>query len=80
MPSPWIRRLVALVRIDVSEERIAFIIRVKRIDELGTLAVTKVVASSLTLFTLKMETIRSSKNVGSYKSYVASHPRRRPLH
>jgi hypothetical protein len=32
---------VALVRTDVSEERIAFIIRVKRNIELGTLAVTR---------------------------------------
>jgi hypothetical protein len=33
-------RRVALVRTDVSEERIASIIRVTRIGELGTLAVT----------------------------------------
>jgi hypothetical protein len=33
-------RLVALVRTDVSEELSAFIIRVTRIGELGTLAVT----------------------------------------
>jgi hypothetical protein len=31
---------MAVVRTDVSEERIASIIRVKRISELGTLAVT----------------------------------------
>jgi hypothetical protein len=31
---------VALVRTDVSEERIAYIIRVTRISELGTLVVT----------------------------------------
>jgi hypothetical protein len=37
----WILRLVALVRIDVSEEHIASIIRVARICDLGaTLAVT----------------------------------------
>jgi hypothetical protein len=33
-------RRVALVRTDISEERSASIIRVTRIDELGTLAVT----------------------------------------
>jgi hypothetical protein len=33
-------RRVALVRTDVSEERIASIIRVTRISDLGTLAVT----------------------------------------
>jgi hypothetical protein len=41
MPSSGMLRLVALVRTDVSEERIASIIRVTRIGELGTtLAVT----------------------------------------
>jgi hypothetical protein len=38
-PSEMLRR-VALVRTDVSEELTASIIRVTRIDELGTLAVT----------------------------------------
>jgi hypothetical protein len=61
---------VDLVRIDVSEERIAFIIGVKGISELRTsLAVTSVfqllvianaVSSSLIPFTLMMEVIRSS--------------------
>jgi hypothetical protein len=42
MPSSRIWRRVAVVRNDVSEEYIAFIIRVKRISELGTtLAVTR---------------------------------------
>jgi hypothetical protein len=40
MPSSGILRRVVLVRADVSEDGIASIIRVKRIDELGTLAVT----------------------------------------
>jgi hypothetical protein len=41
MPSPGMVRRVALVRTDVSEERIACIINVARIGELGTtLAVT----------------------------------------
>jgi hypothetical protein len=66
-------RLVALVGTDVSEERIASIIRVTRIGELGTmLAVTNNkaryedilvpanVPSSPILITLMMEAIRSS--------------------
>jgi hypothetical protein len=40
MPSFGMCRRVALVRTDVSEERIAFTIRVKRISYLETLAVT----------------------------------------
>jgi hypothetical protein len=35
------RRLVALLRIDVSEERISSNIREERIGELGTLTVTR---------------------------------------
>jgi hypothetical protein len=42
MPSSGMLRHVALVRIDVLEERIAYIIRVARIGEPGTtLAVTR---------------------------------------
>jgi hypothetical protein len=70
-------RRVALVRTNVSEERIASIIGVTRIGELGTLAVTSnrstlrrntmvlvtanVVHSSQILVTLMMEAIRSSE-------------------
>jgi hypothetical protein len=50
---------VALVRPDVSEECIAFIIRVERISELGTLAVTS--NYPLILSALMMETILSSE-------------------
>jgi cobalamin synthase len=64
--------LVALARTDVSEERIASIIRVTRIGEIGTLAVffrsvlqllvtASVVASSPFLVTLMMEAIHSSE-------------------
>jgi hypothetical protein len=47
---------VAVIRADVSEDRIASIIRVTRIGELGTLAVT---SNGSTL--RKMEAIRSSE-------------------
>jgi hypothetical protein len=78
MPSSEILRRVALVRTDVSEERMASIIKVIRIGELGTtLAVTssmprllvtaKVVPSSSSLATL-MHYI--PRNAGSYKSYM----------
>jgi hypothetical protein len=41
MPSSWMLHRVALIRTDISEERIASVIRVTRISELGTtLAVT----------------------------------------
>jgi hypothetical protein len=40
MPSSGMLHRVTLVRTDVSEEHIASIIRVKRIEEVGTLAVT----------------------------------------
>jgi hypothetical protein len=72
----WCR--VVLVRTDVSEECIASISRVKRISELGTtlaitsnflhsvlqlLVIANVFRSSLILFTLMMEAIRSSETV-----------------
>jgi cobalamin synthase len=65
-------RRVALVRTDVSEERITSIIRVTRIGALGTLAVivmlrllvtADVVPSSPILVTLMIEAIRSSSSV-----------------
>jgi hypothetical protein len=63
-------RRVTLVRTDVSEERIASIIGVTRIGELGTtlamsvlwlLVTANVVPSSLILVTQMMEAIRSSE-------------------
>jgi hypothetical protein len=47
MPSYGMLRRVPLVRIDASEELSAFIIRVKRIGEIGTLAVTVCVSCYL---------------------------------
>jgi hypothetical protein len=71
MPSSGMLRRVALVRTHVSEDRIAFIIRVERIGEPGTLAVTsnrRTVADPChpddggdTLL----------RNFGSYKSHTA---------
>jgi hypothetical protein len=75
MPSSGMLCSVALIRINVSEERITSIIRVTRISEIGTLAVTSnwsmlcvsflvtanVIRSSLIPVTLMMETLRSSK-------------------
>jgi hypothetical protein len=64
MPSSGILHRVALVRTDVSEEHIASIIRVTRIGELGTLAVTSkanVVPTLSILVTLMMEAILSSE-------------------
>jgi hypothetical protein len=66
-------RRVAFVRTDVSEELSAFIIRVRRIGELGTLAVTS------NRRTLRRNTNISSddggakflRNVRSYKSHAA---------
>jgi hypothetical protein len=81
MASSGMLRRVAHVRTDVSEELSASIIRVTRIDELGTtLAVTSngrrllvtvnIVPSSPILVTLMMDVLRSSQNVGSYKSHT----------
>jgi hypothetical protein len=64
-------RRVTLVRIDVSDELSASIIRVTRICEIGTaLAITS-----------NRSTLRQTlqRNVGSYKSGTAKHPRRRIL-
>jgi hypothetical protein len=70
---------VALVRTDVSEERITPIIRVKRICELETtlelLVTANVVPSSPILFALMMEAM-FLLNVDSFKSHTASYPRR----
>jgi hypothetical protein len=57
-------RLVAVVKTDVSDERIASIIRLERISKLGTtsklLVTVNVVLSSLILSTLIMEITHSS--------------------
>jgi hypothetical protein len=59
MSSSGILRRVALVKTDVSEELSASIIRVTRIGELGTLAVTDDGGATLL------------RNVGAYKSHAA---------
>jgi hypothetical protein len=69
MPSSWMLCHVALVRTDISEKRIASIIRVTRIGELGMLLLFSVlqllvaanVPSSSILVTLMMEALCSSK-------------------
>jgi hypothetical protein len=54
---------VALVRTDVSKDLVAYIMKVERISELGTSAVSSnwVVLSSLMLVSLMMEAICSSE-------------------
>jgi hypothetical protein len=70
MPSSGILHRVALIRTDVSEERIASIIRVTRMCKLGTtlassvfqlLVAVNVVPSSLILVTVMIEAIHSSE-------------------
>jgi hypothetical protein len=69
MAPSWMSRRVALVRTYASQEFSALIIRVKRIGELGTLAVTSnrqtlrrnILQSSPILVILVMEEIRSSE-------------------
>jgi hypothetical protein len=71
MASSGMLRSVVIVRTEVSEEFSASIIRLTRIGELGTLAVTRTVRrllvtanavpSSLILVTLMMEALRSSE-------------------
>jgi hypothetical protein len=65
MASSGMLRHVALVRTDVSEELSAFIIKVTRISELGTLAVTS------NRRTLRKIGAKFLRNVGTYKSHTA---------
>jgi hypothetical protein len=60
MPSSEMVRRMALLRTDVSEERIAYIIRVTRIGELGkTLAVTSKTAQHTILHRHRRENLQS---------------------
>jgi hypothetical protein len=82
MPSFAICSRVALARTDVTKERIASVVRVKRISELGTtLSVTKRLATEVRFFadSFHPDGVGDTflRNVGSYKSYRAPHPRRR---
>jgi hypothetical protein len=73
MPSSGVLHHVALVRIDVSEDRIASIIGVKRISELGT---TLAVTSNRSTRKINVGD-KFLRNVGSYKSHETSYSRRR---
>jgi hypothetical protein len=70
------------VTTDVSEERVASIIRVKRISELGTLAVTSSCELLVTLYLSHLFFHTDDRgnsflrNVGSHRSHTASHVRR----
>jgi hypothetical protein len=76
MSSSGMLRRVVLVKTDVSEELSAFIIRVARIDEIGTLLVTANVVPNLQiLFTLMMEALSSSET-----SVLTRVTRRHSLH
>jgi hypothetical protein len=59
-----------LLRTNILEEHIASIIRVERINKLGTLAVTS--------HCLHLDDGSDAflRNISSYKRYTASHPRR----
>jgi hypothetical protein len=61
MPSFGIWRHLAIVRTDVLEERIASIIRVKRIREIQAALIVNIVPSSLILSALKMEATHPSE-------------------
>jgi hypothetical protein len=83
MVSFGLLRRVALVRTEVSEQPGASIIRVTGISELGTTQAST--SNRLTLRILcsvrrlKVDEggARFLRNVGSYKSHTAQHPRRR---
>jgi hypothetical protein len=66
-------RRVVLIRTDVSEKIIASVIRVRRIDELGTLAVTS--NRSILVDSCQPDDAGDTflRNVGSYKRHTASH-------
>jgi hypothetical protein len=74
MPSSVMWHHVALIRTDITEKCTASIVRVKRITELETLAVTS------NWSTLRRRTSdggdRLLQNIGSYRSHTALHPRR----
>jgi hypothetical protein len=71
MPSSGMLRSVALVRSDVSDERIASIMRVTRIGDLGTLAVTSN-RSTLTLSArgLHFVPVRCCSHAHSFYAFV----------
>jgi hypothetical protein len=74
MASSGMLRRVGLVITDVSEELCISIISVTRIGELGT---TLAVVPSSQSCHPDDEVAKFLRNVGSYKSHTAQHPRRR---
>jgi hypothetical protein len=86
MPSPGMLRRVAIVRTDVSEELIASMIRVTRLGELGTLAVTAnrcTLRWNINYIWFLTDSSRPDdggdkflRNIVSYKSNTVSYPRR----
>jgi hypothetical protein len=84
MASSGMLRRVALVRTDVSQERAASNIRVKRLGELVTLAVTSNGRTLRRKFTDSFHPddggAKFLRKVGSYKSQTVWHPRDAILH
>jgi hypothetical protein len=77
MASSGMLRRVALARTNVSEELSASFIRVTRIGELGTTLAATSNRRTLRKNTTDERGARFLRNVGSYKSHTAEHPRRR---
>jgi hypothetical protein len=73
-------RRVAIVRTDVSEERSASIVRVTRICELGTFAVTSNLRTLRILVTQMMEALTSSETLVLTRATLRNMPEDDILH